>query len=75
MYLPLYIRSKLLTVPKGEGFPWEGLQASAETEWSKKVMGSVKVEEVGWYELKRVYEETQDQAAGVGDKAGDSVLD
>jgi hypothetical protein len=36
--------------------PWEGLKKSTETEWAKRVMGGLVMEEVGWYELKRVYE-------------------
>ncbi|KAF2652596.1 hypothetical protein K491DRAFT_695472 [Lophiostoma macrostomum CBS 122681] len=39
----------------GETLPWDGLKASAETEWAKRVMGGLTLEEVGWYELKRVY--------------------
>lgn len=39
----------------GEDLPWEGLKKSAETEWADRVMGNLKLEEVGWYKLKRTY--------------------
>lgn len=39
----------------GAELPWEGLRKSAETEWARKVMGSLRLEEIGWYSLKRVY--------------------
>jgi hypothetical protein len=39
----------------GEDYPWEALKKSAETEWAKSVMGTLKLEEIGWYKLKRTY--------------------
>lgn len=41
----------------GDEFPMKELGETAETEWAKKVMGALRMEEVGWYRLKRVYGE------------------
>ncbi|KAI4671817.1 uncharacterized protein J4E78_000314 [Alternaria triticimaculans] len=43
----------------GEVLPWKELEASGQTEWAKKVMGGLIKEEVGLYEVKRVYSETE----------------
>ncbi|KAI4628102.1 hypothetical protein J4E80_002239 [Alternaria sp. BMP 0032] len=43
----------------GEVLPWKELEASGQTEWAKKVMGGLLKEEVGLYEVKRVYSETE----------------
>jgi hypothetical protein len=43
----------------GEVLPWKELQASVETEWAKKVMGGLVKEEIGWYEVKRLYGEEE----------------
>jgi hypothetical protein len=43
----------------GEALPWKELQESAQTEWAKKVMGGLVKEEVGWYEVRRVYSESE----------------
>jgi len=43
----------------GEVLPWKELEASGQTEWAKKVMGSLVKEEVGLYEVKRVYSEEE----------------
>lgn len=40
---------------EGENLPWAGLKRTVETEWTKKVMGTVVREEIGWYAVKRVY--------------------
>ncbi|KAH4936716.1 hypothetical protein HBI79_070640 [Parastagonospora nodorum] len=41
----------------GEALPWGELQASAETEWAKRVMGGLVGSEIGWFACKRRYEE------------------
>jgi hypothetical protein len=43
----------------GDALPWKELQESAQTEWAKKVMGGLAKEEVGWYEVRRVYSESE----------------
>lgn len=43
----------------GEVLPWKELQESAQTEWAKRVMGGLVKEEVGWYEVSRVYSESE----------------
>ncbi|KAI4961063.1 hypothetical protein J4E86_000088 [Alternaria arbusti] len=43
----------------GEVLPWKELEASGQTEWAKKVMGGLVKEEVGLYEVKRVYSEEE----------------
>lgn len=42
----------------GEVLPWAELQASAETEWARKVMGGLVGSEIGWFMCKRSYEES-----------------
>jgi hypothetical protein len=43
----------------GEALPWKELGESAQTEWAKRVMGGLTKEEVGWYEVSRVYDESE----------------
>ena len=55
------------TVPKflalhefsGDVLPWKELEESASTEWSKRVMGNLAKQEIGWYQVKRVYPESE----------------
>ncbi|KAF2265103.1 hypothetical protein CC78DRAFT_616242 [Lojkania enalia] len=42
---------------QGEDFPWGELSGTAGTEWAKRVMGGLKMEEIGWFRLKRTYPE------------------
>lgn len=43
----------------GEVLPWKELEESASTEWAKKVMGNLTKQEIGWYQVKRVYPESE----------------
>jgi hypothetical protein len=43
----------------GNEFPMEALGKTAGTEWAKKVMGNLAAAEVGWYRLKRTYDDTK----------------
>ena len=40
---------------EAEDWDWDGLGRSAVTEWAKKVMGNLGIEEIGWYARKRIY--------------------
>lgn len=41
----------------GTELPWKVLEESARTEWAERVMGGLVKNEVGWYVVKREYEE------------------
>lgn len=41
----------------GKEFPMEALGKTAGTEWAKKVMGNLSAAEIGWYRLKRTYDD------------------
>jgi hypothetical protein len=43
----------------GEELPWKQLGESTQTEWAKRVLGSLVREEVGWFKSKRVYGEEE----------------
>ena len=43
----------------GEALPWKELEESVSTEWSKRVMGGLAKQEIGWYQVKRVYPESE----------------
>ena len=43
----------------GDALPWKELGESLSTEWAKKVMGGLVKQEVGWYQVKRNYPESE----------------
>ncbi|KAB2111776.1 hypothetical protein AG0111_0g1164 [Alternaria gaisen] len=43
----------------GEALPWKEIAESTSTEWAKRVWGGLEKEEVGWYEVGKVYSESE----------------
>ncbi|KAF2032161.1 hypothetical protein EK21DRAFT_99254 [Setomelanomma holmii] len=56
---PVVPKSLALHEFEGEVLAWKELQESAETEWTKRVMGGLIRSEIGWYVLKREYAEKE----------------
>jgi hypothetical protein len=43
----------------GEALPWKEIKESLNSEWAEKIIASVQNTEIGWYQVKRVYPESE----------------